>query len=32
VRDGGTRVLVRRETEDDMLATDMGATDMGGAL
>ena len=25
VRDGGTRVLVRRETEDDLLATDMGA-------
>ncbi|MGH3306663.1 MAG: diaminopimelate decarboxylase, partial [Nocardioides sp.] len=24
VRDGETRVLVRRETEDDMLATDMG--------
>jgi diaminopimelate decarboxylase len=29
VRDGATRVLVRRETEDDLLATDMGATDMG---
>jgi diaminopimelate decarboxylase len=25
VRDGGTRVLVRRETEDDLLATDMAA-------
>ena len=25
VRDGGTRVLVRRETEADLLATDMGA-------
>jgi diaminopimelate decarboxylase len=24
VRDGETRVLVRRETEDDLLATDMG--------
>jgi diaminopimelate decarboxylase len=30
VRDGATRVLVRRETEDDLLATDLGATDMGG--
>jgi len=26
VRDGETRVLLRRETEDDLLATDMGAT------
>jgi diaminopimelate decarboxylase len=25
VRDGATRVLVRRETEDDLLATDVGA-------
>jgi diaminopimelate decarboxylase len=25
VRDGETRVLLRRETEDDLLATDMGA-------
>ena len=25
VRDGGARVLLRRETEDDLLATDMGA-------
>jgi diaminopimelate decarboxylase len=24
VRDGKTRVLLRRETEDDLLATDMG--------
>jgi diaminopimelate decarboxylase len=24
VRDGGTRVLLRRETEDDLLATDLG--------
>jgi diaminopimelate decarboxylase len=26
VRDGVARVVVRRETEDDLLATDMGAT------
>jgi diaminopimelate decarboxylase len=26
VRDGETQVLLRRETEDDLLATDMGAT------
>ena len=25
VRDGEVRVIVRRETEDDLLATDMGA-------
>jgi diaminopimelate decarboxylase len=25
VRDGAARVVVRRETEDDLLATDMGA-------
>jgi diaminopimelate decarboxylase len=24
VRDGATRVVVRRETEDDLLATDVG--------
>jgi hypothetical protein len=24
VRDGATRVLVRRETEDDLLALDLG--------
>ncbi len=29
VRDGKTRVLLRRETEDDLLATDMGLTEMG---
>ena len=29
VRDGRARVIVRRETEDDLLATDMGASDMG---
>jgi diaminopimelate decarboxylase len=29
VRDGETRVLLRRETEDDLLATDMGPTDTG---
>jgi len=29
VRDGVARVIVRRETEDDLLATDMGATDRG---
>ncbi len=29
VRDGKTRVLVRRETEDDLLATDLGLADMG---
>jgi diaminopimelate decarboxylase len=29
VRDGETRVLLRRETEDDLLATDLGLTDMG---
>jgi diaminopimelate decarboxylase len=29
VRDGAARVLVRRETEDDLLATDLGATEMG---
>jgi diaminopimelate decarboxylase len=27
VRDGRARVIVRRETEDDLLATDMGVTD-----
>jgi len=27
VRDGKARVIVRRETEDDLLATDMGVTD-----
>jgi diaminopimelate decarboxylase len=25
VKDGQTRVVIRRETEDDMLALDMGA-------
>ena len=29
VRDGRARVIVRRETEDDLLATDMGAQDEG---
>lgn len=27
VRDGVTRVVVRRETEDDLLATDVAGTD-----
>jgi diaminopimelate decarboxylase len=27
VRDGATQVLLRRETEDDLLATDVGATE-----
>ncbi len=29
VRDGSSRVVVRRETEADLLATDVGATDVG---
>jgi diaminopimelate decarboxylase len=30
VRDGAVQVLVRRETEDDLLATDMGRPGTGG--